>query len=61
MSQKMRSSCERCGNVLADDGAALARGFGRTLCEGHAVEVDHVRPNRDGEFVARPRRQMEAA
>jgi uncharacterized protein len=56
----MRTSCERCGAPLAQDGDALICSYECTFCAACGEALDHVCPNCDGELVARPRR-LEAA
>lgn len=56
MSLEMRTDCERCGSVLAQDGDALICSHECTFCRACAVSMDAVCPNCGGELVPRPRR-----
>ncbi len=56
MSLEMRSECERCNTVLADEGVAFICSYECTFCEGCTVEMEHACPNCAGELVARPKR-----
>jgi len=56
MALEMRSSCERCGAVLARGGEAYICVFECTFCGECAEQFGHVCPNCSGELVRRPRR-----
>jgi len=53
---EMRSTCERCGAALTDDGAAFICSYECTFCARCASAMGHACPNCGGELVARPRR-----
>jgi uncharacterized protein len=52
---EMRSQCERCNTVLADEGVAFICSYECTFCEGCTVELAHACPNCAGELLARPK------
>ena len=56
MSLEIRSECERCNTVLADEGVAFICSYECTFCDGCTVEMKHVCPNCAGELVGRPKR-----
>lgn len=53
---EMRTTCERCGAALLDDGDARICSFECTFCPGCATELDEACANCGGELVARPKR-----
>ncbi|MFP5263558.1 MAG: DUF1272 domain-containing protein [Blastocatellia bacterium] len=57
MALEMRSTCERCGAALAEDGEAFICSYECTFCAGCAGDMKGVCPNCGGGLVARPRRQ----
>jgi hypothetical protein len=56
MALEMRSSCERCGKALTDDGSARICSYECTFCPDCAAAMNDVCPNCQGELVPRPRR-----
>jgi uncharacterized protein len=56
VSLEMRTTCERCGAVLAPDGPATICSYECTFCTDCAEALHHVCPNCAGELVPRPRR-----
>ncbi len=56
MALQMKSSCERCGTILALDRPALICSHECTFCEACAGEMKFICPNCQGELVRRPRR-----
>ena len=57
MSLEMRTSCERCGTMLRDDGEAVICSFECTFCTICGEEFAHICPNCGGELVRRPKRR----
>jgi hypothetical protein len=55
---EMRDECERCGAVLAPEGAATICTFECTFCPDCAAAMEHVCPNCGGELVSRPRKRV---
>ena len=58
MGLELRGDCERCGDALAPDGAALICSHECTFCMACGEELARVCPNCGGELVARPRRAV---
>jgi hypothetical protein len=56
MALEMRSTCERCGGALANDGPPVICSHECTFCSACGEELAHVCPNCGGELVQRPRR-----
>ena len=55
---EMRTSCERCGEVLVKDGPAFICSFECTFCERCTSDLGNTCSNCRGELVARPRRNL---
>jgi hypothetical protein len=53
---EMRTTCERCGDGLVDDGRAVICSFECTFCTPCGDTLDGRCPNCSGELVPRPRR-----
>jgi uncharacterized protein len=53
---EMRTECERCGALLADDGEARICTYECTFCPACADAMASVCPTCGGELVRRPRR-----
>ena len=56
MALEMREKCEKCGALLAADGAAFICSYECSFCPACASAMKHVCPNCNGELMARPRR-----
>jgi hypothetical protein len=56
MALEMRTTCERCGTVLAHGSDAVICSYECTFCRACGEALDHVCPNCSGELVSRPRR-----
>lgn len=57
MALEMRSSCEKCGAALAQDGAARICSYECTFCAPCAEGMNQTCPNCGGELVRRPKRK----
>ena len=57
MALEMRSTCERCGARLEQDGEAVICSHECTFCVPCGEAMSHVCPNCGGELVARPKRR----
>lgn len=60
MALEMRAECERCEEVLAQDGDAFICSFECTFCVRCATEMNRHCPNCGGELVPRPHRKPAA-
>ncbi len=58
MALEMRAACEKCGSVVASDGAAFICSYECTFCPACAAAMHHICPNCGGELVTRPRRTI---
>ena len=56
MALEMRTTCERCGAALTDDGEAFICSYECTWCPACTAAMNHVCPNCGGELVVRPKR-----
>jgi hypothetical protein len=56
MALEMRTECEGCGAVLAQDGDAVICSYECTFCRSCAEAMESVCPNCGGELVQRPKR-----
>jgi hypothetical protein len=59
MALEMRSACERCDAVVAQDGEAYVCSYECTFCADCSRTMWFVCPNCGGELVRRPRRKVE--
>jgi hypothetical protein len=57
MSLEMRTTCERCGDALAADGAARICSYECTFCPACTEAMAGCCPNCAGELLPRPRRE----
>jgi uncharacterized protein len=56
MALEMRTGCERCRAVLAQDDDATICSYECTFCRSCAETMDFICPNCGGELVSRPKR-----
>jgi uncharacterized protein len=56
MALEMKAGCEKCSQVLQEDGAAFICSFECTYCPACAGAMGFACPNCKGELVARPKR-----
>jgi hypothetical protein len=56
MALEMRTGCERCGAVLAQDDNATICSYECTFCRSCAETMDFICPNCGGELASRPKR-----